>query len=429
MNIYNAYSFLGVFFLMATAWILSKDRSKVNIRLIFWGLFIQFAFAAFIFIFPFGSKLFLVINDMVVTLLDVAGAGTRFIFGVLSIPVGEPGSLGLILITQALPSVIFFTALMELLYFYRIMPRVINAFSHTFTKLFKISGAESLSVSANIFVGVEAVAAVRPYLAKLTPSELCTVLTAGLATIASSMLGFYVLVLNKQLPHIAGHLVAASIMAAPAAIIMSKLLYPENGTPETLGKNVDADLDQADTGLDALIRGASNGGKLVFGIVTVVIALLGLLALLNFALDGFAIPLSWFHISVSLRLEHLLGYLFYPFALMIGVPPHDAVMVAQLLGERLILTEVVAYQHLAQLMDSGALDARSAVLASYALCGFTHIASLGIFSGGLAILAPNQTKTLAEVGLRSLIAATLATLMVAAIAGTFYGHATFILNS
>src|SRR5512145_230355 len=240
---HNLISFTGIFLLMAAAWALSSDRKVVNWRVVIWGTVLQLLFALVIFMVPAGTKIFQIINDSVVRVLDSAMAGSKFLFGRLALSPGmknETGeeSLGFILAFQALPTVIFFSSLMAVLYYIGIMPWLIRIFSKMFTRLMRISGAESLSTAANIFVGVESATVVRPFLADMTRSELCTILTGGMATIASSVMALYVFLLQRQFPAIAGHLVSASLLGAPAAIVMSKLLMPETGRPETLGMDV-----------------------------------------------------------------------------------------------------------------------------------------------------------------------------------------------
>jgi CNT family concentrative nucleoside transporter len=305
------------------------------------------------------------------------------------------------------------------------MSWLVGLFARIFTRLFRTSGAESLSASSNIFVGVESVLTIRPYLADMTRSELCTVLTAGMATIASSVMALYVFILGSAFPSIAGHLVSASILSAPAALIFSKLLVPETGTPATLGIDVKPATDRYASGMDAIIQGAMSGVRLVVGVSALLLALLGLVALADLGL-GFAGGLlnGWFGWSVDWSIRSLAGVVFYPFTLAIGVPPDDARAVASVIGERVVLTEVASYQDLKALIESGGLaHARSAVITAYALCGFAHVASLAIFVGGAAAVAPGRTADLASVGWRALVAATLACLMTGAVAGAMYtGH-------
>ncbi|MBI4837875.1 MAG: nucleoside transporter [Nitrospirae bacterium] len=424
---YNLVSFAGIFILMLVAWVFSADRKVINWRVILWGTVIQLVFAVFIFVVPAGSQVFLFINDAVVKVLDSANAGTRFLFGRLALPPGtknEMGeeSLGFVLAFQALPTIIFFASLMAVLYYIGIMPRLVKTFSRVFTKLMRISGAESLSVSSNIFVGVEANMTILPHLGGMTKSELCTILAAGMSTTASNVLALYVFILHGQFPTIAGHLVSASILSATAAIVMSKIIMPETGKPDTLGIDVSPHYEKESTVIEAVINGANEGIKMVIGIIALLLAFLGLVALMDFLLSAVGLRINNFAgLQMDWSLKGLLGYLFYPLTLVIGVPPSDAFEIAKLIGERAVLTEVKSYQDLAALLASGALkDPRSAVLAAYALCGFAHVASLAIFVGGTAALVPKRTKDISDVGVRALIAATLACLMTAAVAGTFF---------
>ena len=430
MDIYNFISFIGLFILIFVAWALSAHRSRFNARCVIWGTVAQLAFGAVIFLVPAGSRVLLKLSDLFVKVLGASRAGAEFCFGPLAIPPGEAGSIGFILVTQALPTIIFFASLMQILYFLKIMPFIIRLFARFFTKVMGVSGAEALCTSANIFVGIESNTTVLPYLNNMTRSEICTVITGGLATIASSVLGLYVMLLHGHFPAIAGHLMSASILGAPAALVMSKLLLPETEQPETLGRMVEPHYEHESNIVEAAINGATAGGKLVMGVIVMLMAFIGLVALVNLGLDGIAGWLNhWTGAHLNLRLENMLAYVYYPFALIIGVPPADAFEVARLLGTRTILTEIPAYQQLDALISSGALHhGRSAVLASYALCGFAHIPSIAIFVGGTAALAPKQTKTLAQVALRALVAATLACLMMAAIAGVFYGRGLLVLN-
>ena len=432
---YNLISFSGIFVLMAVAWALSTDRKVVNWRVVVWGTALQLLFAAVIFLVPAGTKVFLVINASVDKVLESATAGTKFLFGRLALPPGmknEMGeeSLGFILAIQALPTVVFFASLMAVLYYIGVLPWLVRIFARAFTKLMRISGAESLSTAANIFVGVESATVIRPHLATMTQSELCTILTGGMATIASSVMALYVFILQRQFPTIAGHLVSASIIGAPAAIVMSKLMLPETGRPETLGVDLHPHYQKESTLMEAIINGADAGFRLVLGIIALLLALLGLVALLDMIVSGIGGQINGLlgtHGDWTLR--GLLGYLFYPFALIIGVPPSDAAVVARLIGERAILTEVKSYQDLAAALAAGQIHhPRSALIAAYALCGFAHIPSVAIFVGGTAALAPSRTGDLARVGFRSLAAATLACLMIAAVAGTFFTGSSILMG-
>lgn len=424
MDAYNLVSLAGIFVLVFAAWALSARRSVFNVKVVLWGVASQLVFGALVFLVPACTRALLFLSNLVVKLLGAATKGAEFCFGPLAIPPGEPGHMGFILVTQGLSTIIFFASLMSVLYFVGLVPMIIKLFARFFTRTMKVSGAESLCVASNIFVGIESATTILPYLNGMTRSEICTVLTAGFATIASSVLGAYVIMLHGTFPHIAGHLISASILSAPAALVMSKLLLPETEQPETLGRVVDPHYEKPSNVIEAAINGATAGGKLMLGVIVMLMALLGLVALLNMGLGGVERVAAWLTgVRPNLQLENLLAYVFYPFTLVVGVPPADAFEVAKLLGTRAIATEIPAYLQLNQLIADGALHhGRSAVLASYALCGFAHVASVAIFVGGISALAPRQTQTLAAVALRALAAATLACLMTAAVAGTFYGH-------
>jgi CNT family concentrative nucleoside transporter len=432
---YNLVSFAGIFILMAVAWLLSANRRVVNWHVIIWGCILQLIFALFIFVAPAGANVFMFINDVLVKVIDVAGAGTKFIFGRLALPPGTTNewgeeSLGFIFAVQVLPQIIFFASLMALLYYIGIMSWLVRIFAKIFTKLMRVSGAESLCASSNIFVGIESATTIRPYIEKMTRSELCTILTAGMATIASTVLAIYILILQKQFPTIAGHLVSASFLSAPAAIIMSKILLPETETPETLGMDVKPFYKKESSVIESIINGANAGLKLAVGVVALLIAFLGLVALTDFIFTGAGSKINEvIGITVDWSLKGLLGYIFYPFTLIIGVPPSDAFEISKIIGERTIVTETKSYMDLAVLMDAGVLkDPRSSFLATYALCGFAHVASLAIFVGGIAALVPKRTADLSAVGPRALLAATLACLMTASIAGTFFRGGSILLG-
>jgi CNT family concentrative nucleoside transporter len=432
---YNLVSFAGIFILMAFAWLLSADRSVVNWRVVIWGFVLQMIFALFIFIVPAGADLFMFINDALIKIIDVASSGTKFLFGRLALPPGTTNewgeeSLGFIFAVQVLPQIIFFASLMAVLYYVGVMSWLVRIFARIFTKLMKISGAESLCASSNIFVGIESATTIRPYLERMTRSELCTILTTGMATIASTVLAIYILILQKQFPTIAGHLVSASFLSAPAAIIMSKLLMPETGQPETLGVDVRPHYEKESSMIEAIINGANAGLKLAVGVVALLIAFLGLVALADFISSGAGAKVNeLIGLNIDWSLKGLLGYIFYPFTIIIGVPPADAFEISKVIGERTIVTETKSYMDLAVLMDGGVLEnPRSAFLATYALCGFAHIASLAIFVGGIAALVPSRTADLSAVGPRALLAATLACLMTAAVAGTFFRGGSILLG-
>ncbi|MGB4704245.1 MAG: nucleoside transporter C-terminal domain-containing protein [Candidatus Saccharicenans sp.] len=433
MSYRNLVSLAGLLTLAVVAWLFSKKKKVINWKVILWGFGLQILLAFFVFLVPAGSRFFLLINEVVVRVLDSASAGIRFLFGPLALPPGTKGeggesSVGFILAFQGLPTVVFFAALVGALYYLKVMPFLIRLFARIFTRLMKVSGAESLCVSSNVFVGIESALVVRPYLTRMTISELGTILTAGMATIASSVLSVYVMVLKNELPTIAGHLVTASLLSAPAALLTSKLIFPETEKPETLGLNVEPYYEREDNLIMAIINGAQSGLKLLAGIVALLLAFLGLLALLDLILGWLGGQLnSLFGWHFHWQVAGILSYVFYPFSLLMGVAPQDAMTVARLLAERVVATELVSYQHLAELLRSGAFhEVRSAIIASYALCGFAHVASLAIFVGGVGALAPERLKDLSRLGFRALLAATLACMVTGAVAGVFYSGSSLL---
>lgn len=414
MDLGNFHSFIGLLLIVSVAWLCSTDRKKIPWRVIAWGLGAQLVLGAFIFFSPPGRQLFVWLNDIVVHILNYADAGTQFVLGPLATGKFYPGQKQpyFILATTALPKVIFFASLVGLLYYIGVMQWVVRIFSRFFTRLMGLSGAESLSVASNIFVGIESAFIVRPFYAKMTRSELLTVLAGCMATIASTVLGLYVLMLKNVYPSIAGHLMSASLLSAPAVLVVAKLAMPENDTPETLGKLVDGEDMRAENWIDAIIKNAMDGVKLAVGIAAMLIAFKGLVSLV----DGVLLAVS----ANALTLKSIMGTIFYPFAWLMGVPSQDVGSVAQLLGMRLIETEVPAYIGLSSLMQKCAISPRAAVIASYSLCGFAHLPSIAIFVGGISALVPNRSKDLGNLAFRALFVATLACLMTGAVAGIFY---------
>ncbi len=411
-------SALGFFAFAGIAWLLSAHRRKVNWRTIAWGMGLQLFIGLLIFRLPISRQIFLKLNDGVMALLEVSKAGSNFLFGPLAAGPGEPGSVGFILAFQALPIAVFFSALSAALYHLNVLQFIVRAFAKLFHRTMKISGAESLCGAANIFVGVESALVVRPYLAKMTRSELLCVLSTGMATAASTTLGIYTLLLSKSFPNIAGHLLSASVIAIPASVVMAKLLLPETETPETAGSIPAEDQSTRSSNLmSAIIEGANDGLKLAVGIATLLVAILALVALCD-KLIGW--PSQMLGLSEPLSITKILSWVFYPLVALLGIARADLAEAARLLGERVILTEVVAYQDLAQMVTSGQItDPRTVVILSYALCGFAHVASVAIFVGGTAALVPSRRDDLASLGFRALLAATLGTLMTGCVAGIF----------
>lgn len=423
MSYQNVISFGGIFALVAFGLILSENRRRQNWRLTFAGIGITLLLGLIIFQFPGGVYIFQAANDILVRLADISAEGARFLFGVLALPPGASGSLGFILAFQALPTIVFFSALMSLLYYLKVMPILVDLSARVFTRLFRTSGAESLCVSTTHFVGIESILTIKPHLNTMTRSELHTIISAGLATVASNVMALYIFTLRGVFPSIAGHLVTATVLAAPISLVFSKILVPETGQPLTLGRQIHVEYKREGSFIEAIVNGSMDGARLITGIIALLLSVLGLVALADAVLGG-ATGLFLDH-PITLRM--MMGYIFYPFVLVTGVPLEDAFKVASLVGERLIVTEVVAYQDLAALMAKNEISPRSAVIAAYALCGFTHFASLAIFAGGVAAMAPDRTRDIASVTMKALVSATLSTLTVACVAGVFFTGQSFLL--
>jgi concentrative nucleoside transporter, CNT family len=416
--VHHLVSLVGFLIFAALAWLLSNDRRRIAWKTILSAFALQLLIGLIIFRLPGSHRMLLWLNNAVLILLNASKSGSVFLFGPLAASPGESGSIGFILVFQVLPVVIFFAAFTSMLYHLRVLQILVRLFARLFHRTMKISGAESLSSAANIFVGIESALVVRPYLEKMTRSELLLILTTGMATVASSTLGVYVAFLTGVFPQIAGHLISASILAIPACVVVAKLLIPETETPETLAA---VPPDEESTGaknlIGAIIQGAMDGLKLAAGISALLIAILGMVALVDKMLG---IGSTWLGMSEPLSFVRVLSWLFYPFALLLGLQTSDVPIAARLLGERVILTEVFSYNHLAQSISSGQIsDPRTVVILSYALCGFAHVAAMAIFVGGTAALAPSRRDDLAALGLRALLAATLATLMTGCVAGIF----------
>lgn len=410
----NLGSLAGWCALAALAWLVGGCRRPVPWRTVRGGTALVFVLGGLVFLFPPTRTVLLGVNDGVLAALEAGLAGSQFVFGPLamgpgqSTASGEP-SIGFVLATQALPAVIFFAGLMAVLYHLRLVQPVVRMFAVLFRKSLGLSGVESLAGASNIFVGVESAATVRPYLGAMTRSELLTLVTCGMSTVASSTLALYVLFLKDSFPLIAGHVISASVLSIPTAAMVSKLLLPET---EQAGSDAIPEEDrsgQAANPIAALSAGAMDGLKLAAGIATLLIAVLGLVALVDLALG-----------LVSLDLGRLLSWLFTPLAWLMGIDSGDLPEAARLLGERAVMTEVVAYRNLGELAAAGSLSPRTILVLSYALCGFAHLASVGIFIGGISALAPERREDLAALAWRALVGATLATLMTGALAGIFY---------
>jgi CNT family concentrative nucleoside transporter len=414
---------LGIFTMMGIIYLLSSNRKAVKLRTIAWGLGLQFTFALIILKTQPGKWFFLRVNDIIVAVLNCAQAGASFVFGNLTnmfVPVGHLGTDGFkqfqdlvtnngmaIFAFSVLPTIIFFSSLMSILYHYGIMQRIVGFFARIMARTLKTSGAESLSAASNIFVGqTEAPLVVRPYLQKMTLSELNAIMVGGFATIAGGVLAAYVGLLKDVVPNIAGHLLSASIMSAPAGLMMAKIMRPEVDVPET-GGNVKVTFTKTtQNGIDAAAAGAGDGLKLALNVAAMLIAFIGLVALINLILNLF---------RDGLTLSLIFGNVLAPLAWLMGIPWPDAAEFGDLLGTQLMINEFVSYT---KLQAYGPLiTERTAILATYALCGFSNLGSVGIQIGGISALAPERRGDLAKLGLRAMLCGAFASWCTCCVAG------------
>ena len=421
---YRLIACIGFVTIALLAWVTGK-RSRPNWTTIGGSAALAWGLGILSFWFP-GSRWFWsILNDMVVAVLTASQKGTVFLLGPLALGPGQTlpdgtVSIGFILAAQALPAVVFFAALMAGLYYLGVMQAIVGLFARLFYRTMGLSGAESLSGAANIFVGIEAGLIVRPYLAALTRSELLVVLTCMMATVASTVMGIYVSALQHVVPQIAGHLISASIISIPCAVLISKLTIPEDGQPMTLGgvptipSSDDEAIPPPSNLIVALIDGAGQGMKMAVGIAALLIVFLGLEALVDLALAQ--LPMIN---GAPFSLSRVLAWLTWPFAILLGLRPEEWQIGADLLGSRFIETEVAAYFKLAAVQSASPppLSPRSLTAMTYALCGFVHVASMGIFVGGISALVPHRAKDISLLGLRALWTAFLTTLLTGCIAG------------
>jgi CNT family concentrative nucleoside transporter len=430
----RSVSLLGIAVLVGIAWMLSVNRAQVRWRVVAWGLGLQLVFALFILRTGAGRWIFSELNDVVTALIGYTVAGATFIFGNLvynNVPVGPGGTgfppmdpvgpttgwaaTGAFFAFQVLPTIIFFSSLMTLLYHLGVMQLVVRAFAWVMVRTMDTSGSETLSTAGNIFVGqTEAPLLVKPFVRTMTKSELHAVMVGGFATVAGGVMAAYVGMLIAYFPDIAGHLIAASVMSAPAALAISKVMYPETEESVTRG-DIHIVMEKPDANaIDAAARGASEGLFLALNVGAMLLAFIALLALLNGMLGWLGGWVGFPQASIQL----VLGWLGAPLAWLMGVPWQDAVQVGVLLGEKTALNEFVAYLHLAQMLQEGQqLSERSVVIATYALCGFANFSSIAIQIGGIGTMAPERRSDLSRLGVRAMIGGTLAAFMTAAVAG------------
>lgn len=398
-------SLLGLAVLIGIAFAMSGHRGRVDWRLVATGVGLQFALGLFV-ASPLGQATFSGVNVGVQSVLNYAGKGSDFVFGKLTGP-----EMGAMIAFSVLPTIIFFSSLMAVLYHLGLMERLIQGLAWVMQRTLRTSGPETLSAAGNIFVGqTEAPLMVRPFLAKMSRSELMAVMTGGFATVAGGVMVAYVQMLQGVFPEVAGHMLSASIMSAPAALVMAKIIVPETETPSVTGA-AKLELPRDVNLIDAAARGASEGLQLALNVGAMLIAFVALIAMVNGILGGIG---GWFGFG-DLSLEWVLGVLLAPLAWVMGVPWSDAAQVGSLLGTKTVLNEFIAYQGLAQ--ASGELSPRSQLIAVYALCGFANFASIAIQLGGLGPLAPERRKDLAQLALRAMIAGNLAAFMTACVMG------------
>jgi CNT family concentrative nucleoside transporter len=411
---------IGVVVLLVIALALSNNRRAISLRIVLWGLALQFGFAFVTLRTELGLKFFQVCDTGINKLLDFSEAGSAFVFRSYVTDKVEAPLINFAFHT--LPTVIFFSALLSVLYHLGIMQLVVKGMAWVMVRTMGTSGAETLSVTGDIFVGqTEAPLLIRPFLPGLTKSELMTVMCGGFATIAGGVMAVYVGMLQNTVPGIAGHLMAASVMCAPAAIVIAKIIWPETLEPQTRGTLHVPVERHARNSLEAVAEGATDGMKLSLNIAAMLIAFVAMVTFIN-AILGWGptlrVPftsLEWQVPAVSL--QEIFGWLLRPLAWTLGVNWDEARVLGTLLGEKLVMTELVAYSNLGKLRPGVDLSERSAVIASYALCGFANFASIGIQMGGIGALAPDRKQDLAELALRAMIGGALATCMTAAIAG------------
>jgi CNT family concentrative nucleoside transporter len=401
---------LGLLTMLGLAYAFSTNRRAINKKTVAWGLGLQIVFAIFVLKIEFGRVLFQKAGDAVNRLLSYAFVGSSFVFGELG---AQHSSMGFVFAFQVLPTVIFIAAFFAVLYHYGVMQFIIKLAAKVMTRFMGASGAESLNVAASIFMGqTEAPLTIRPFLPDLTRSELMTVMTSGMAHVSGGIMAAYIAFGIEP-----KHLLSAVIMTAPGTILMSKMLVPETEIPKTAGRVVmseeEVDAEKRENLLGAIARGTTDGLGLALNIAAMLISFLALIALANGILGGIHnhLGIAWFPSS----LQQIFGVLFAPVAWVIGIPWRDCTAIGNLLGTRMVLNELVAFSMLGP--QRAVLDPRSFTIATFALCGFANLSSIGIQLGGIGALAPNKRGELARLGIRAMLAGTMANLMSASIAG------------
>lgn len=398
-------SISGLFVMILIAYLFSDNKKRIDWRLVATGITMQLIFALLILKWQPGQRAFNVLNDLVNKLLEFTKEGTAFLFGNLL----DIDSFGFIFALQILPTIIFFSALMAVLYHLGIMEKIIALLAKFMAKFLGTSGAESLSAAANIFVGqTEAPLVIKPFIKSMTKSELLTIMTGGMATVAGGVMAGYV-----SMGIEAGHLIAASIMSAPASLVVAKIMIPETEESSTKGK-VNIEMEEIDANIiDAAARGTIEGLNLALNVGAVLLSFIALVAVFNAIIGWLGGLVGMDYLS----LEWIFGRLFAPLAYVMGVPLKDVIQAGNLLGQKVVINEFFAYANLGELIKNNSLSPRTVIILTYALCGFANFSSIGIQVGGIGSLAPERRSDIAKLGIRSLIGGSLAAFMTATIAG------------
>lgn len=411
MNIEALHGILGIFAILFFAYLLSAHRQRINFRTVGFAFALQVLLGAFVLYVPFGKDVLGSVTNGVQSVIDSAKAGIDFIFGGLGTDAMYSNGVGFVFAVRVLPVIIFFSSLIAVLYHLNIMQWVIRIIGGGLQKLLKTSKPESLSATANIFVGqTEAPLVVRPYISKMTQSELFAVMVGGLASVAGSILAGYA-GLGVELKY----LIAASFMAAPGGLLMAKIIIPETEHDKIQSENAsiaDAE-DKPINVIDAAASGAASGVKLAVNVGAMLLAFIALIALLNTLVGGAASLLGFEGVTI----EWLLGYLFAPFAFLIGVPWDEMLHAGSFIGQKIVVNEFFAYVNFVEIKET--LSPATQAIVTFALCGFANLSSIAILLGGIGSMAPNRRHDIAKLGMKAMLAATLANLMSAAIAGVF----------
>lgn len=398
---------LGALLMLAIAYALSSNRKLVSLKLVLWGVGLQWAFAVLVMWVPLGEQGLDAVADVVTAVLQKSYEGSAFVFGQLGAPGGGESGLGFVFAFQVLPTIVFVAALFSILYHLGVMQKIVGVLAWLMVRTMGTSGAESLSVGASVFMGqTEAPLTIRPFLAGLTRSELFLVMVSGMATVSGAILGAYVAIGGVEMRL----LLAAVAMTAPICVVMAKLMVPEDGTPVTSGQGkIDLPRDPDSNVLLAAANGTTDGLKLAVNVGAMLIVFIALVALVNSGLGLIEVG------GEALTLQRLLGWVFAPIAWLMGVPWVDCPEVGNVLGSRTILNELIAFGELQRINPM--IEPRSSAIAVFAVCGFANVSSIGIQIGGLGALAPERRSDIAKLGVRALIAATLANFSTACVAG------------